>query len=72
MCLWTQRATHPCSELWRDLFTLYELAGRKNVTGGDDALYCSRLGFGFLVPSSSESGLGSSGRGATRGTCPWI
>ena len=58
--------------MWRDFFTLNELAGGKNGTGGGDALYCSRLGFGFLVPGSSGSGLGSSGRGATNGACPWI
>ena len=49
-----------------------ELAGGTNGTGGVDALYFSRIGFGLLGPSSSESGLGSSGIGATRGACPWI
>ena len=30
------------------------MAGGSNGTGGGDAWYCSRPGFGFLVPSSSE------------------
>ena len=72
MCLGTKLATHPCSELWRDFFALNELASGTNGTGGGDALCCSRIGFAFLVPSSSESGLGSSGSGTTRGACPCI
>ena len=36
------------------LITLCDLYGGTNGTGGGDAWYCSRPGFGFLVPSSSE------------------
>ena len=41
------------------------------VQGGVDVWYCSQIGFGFLVPSSSGIGLGNCGSGATRDTCPW-
>ena len=39
MCLGTQLETHPCSELWCDLFTLNELDCGTNGTGGGDAWY---------------------------------
>ena len=51
------------------IITLSELTGGTNGTGGNGAWYCSWLGFGSLVPSSSGIGLGNRGSGATREAC---